>query len=508
MKLNLRITVPQKWLMLCLGLLALAFWAEKRNPAGLMANVPETGQQLTAWRTEHVPSKRVEIYEPPAAEMEIIAGIKRFFEIQDAEQRREIARQIEAHKLFDPRKVSDWLHSAGLHGQLKPGVQTITVALEDGGKRNVSIRIPDGYTPKKRWPLILAFHPTGGNGEDMIRILARPLGRQINEYVVAASTDYLPLNIDSRRSWRPEQRLMLRALKRLVHVDSDRVYATGFSQGCYAAWSYAAFYGDELAGAAPVACTFDAAPEIPGLWELLMPNVSNVPILHVWGSEDKLPVYGIDLRTVTGVAAQLNQRVIELTGKLGLNILNYRVKGGGHAYEPPGNLLGKLFEKQRTPYPLQVRHRFRSLVQGRAYWLEALAWDGDQWGIGPRQLPGKPGETREQVIGRVISELVGQLDGEIKGQEIKIAHTHVASLVVWLGDGMFDWNKPVRLSANSKEVFQAEVKRNLYVCLTEAARTYDFDRLRWVGLQLNIDGRVELLDHKYRLPDTVFEQPK
>ena len=452
------------------------------------------------------PTQTVSFRAQPSAEVEIVARIKRFFETSDEAERREIAHQIEADNAYDPSKVSDWLHAAGLHHQFKSGFKTIDVALDNREQRKVSVRVPKGYSPEKRWPLILAYHYTGGTGEDMLRLVSRSLAERVDEYVIAAPTDYLPLNIDSQRSWRPEQRLVLRELRKSFHVDSNRIYVTGFSQGCYAAWSYATFFGDELAGAAPVACTFDAAPEIPGLWELLLPNVTNVPILHVWGSEDHLPVYGIDLRTIVGVASKLNERLTELTKELNLDVLNYRIKGGGHAFDPPGDLLTKLLEKRRSQYPSQVRHRFRSLIQGRAYWLEALAWDGDQWGMTPRALEPKSGESRAQTVGRTITELLGQLDGRIQGQEIAIVYRHVDSLMVWLGDDMVDWTKPVRIVGNGEEVFSGTVSRDLFLCLREAARTYDFDRLRWAGVRVSKNGKAKLVMNGDSMPDVVYEK--
>ena len=443
----------------------------------------------------------------PPSDAGILSKIKRFFESGDKAERLELARQIAASDSYRPEKVSDWLHGAGLHGKLKSGVRAMTVTLEDGQTREVALRIPDGYTPEKRWPLILAFHPTGASGGDMIRLLAGRLGRLIDGYVVAAPTNYLPLNVDSGRSWRPEPRLVLRELRRLVHLDSDHIFVTGFSQGCYASWSYATFYGDELAGALPVACTFDAAPEIPGLWELLLPNVSNVPLLHVWGSEDELPVYGIDLTTVKGVAARLNLRVNELTERLGLNVRNYVVAGGGHAYEPPADLVGQLLKKRRVPYPLLVRHRFRYLVQGRDSWLEAVAWDGDRWAPGPIRTTAAPAETREQAVGRMIAESTGLLEGEVRGQKIKIVERHVRALVLWLGEGMIDWDAPIEVTLDGEEVFKGKVARDLYVCLTEAARTFDFDRLRWAGLQLSKGGGAKLVGTDSALPVVIFERP-
>ena len=449
---------------------------------------------------------------PPAAtcspsDTNILSKIKRFFETEDRAERLELARQIAASDSYRPDKMSEWLHAAGLHGKLKSGFRTLTVTLEDGQTREVALRIPDGYTPEKRWPLILAFHPTGASGGDMIRLLAARLGRLINGFVVAAPTNYLPLNVDSGRSWRPEQRLMLRELRRLVHLDGDRVYVTGFSQGCYATWSYATFYGDELAGALPVACTFDAAPEIPGLWELLLPNVTNVPVLHVWGSEDELPVYGIDLTTVKGFAARLNVRVKELTERLGLNVRNYVVAGGGHAYEPPADLAGQLLTKRRVPYPSLVRQRFRYLVQGRASWLEAVAWDGARWLPGPIQITAAPAKTREQSIGRMIAESTGLLEGEVRGQRIRVAQRHVRTLVLWLGEGMIDWNTAIEVTLDGELVFKGKIARDLYICLTEAARTFDFDRLRWAGLQLSRGSGAKLVGTDSALPVVIFEKP-
>jgi hypothetical protein len=51
------------------------------------------------------------------------------------------------------------------------------------------------------------------------------------------------------------------------------------------------------------------------------------------------------------------------------------------------------------------------------------------------------------------------------------------------------------------------VKRDLYVCLSQAARTYDFDRLRWAGVRLFKDGKAAVLTSKNTLPELVYEKP-
>lgn len=469
------------------------------------ASPGQRGTRLTEWHTGPRLGGRQRA--PLSKEEEALAKIvARYVAAEGAQPRRDAVRDLALAPGYDRSRIGAILHASRTYARLEPGIETVKLATGEG-ERAVVLRIPKSYDPRSPWPLVIAFHPTGGTGETIVRLLADRLGEQIERVVVAAPTDYQPLNVDSQRSWKPEHRMVLRQLKQLVHVDSNRVYAVGFSQGGYAAWSYAAFYGDELAGAAPVACTFDAAPEVPGLWELFMPNLASVPVLHVWGSKDELPVYGFDLRTVTGRANALNERVAKLTTEFGLDVLNYRVEGGGHAFEPPKDLLGRLLEGQRLAYPTKVRQRFRYLVQGRAAWLEALAWEGDQWGAGPRRIETNAGETREQALGRTIADLAGALDGTIEGQRVRIQTHHVGELVVWLGEGTVDWSKPVAVEANGRTVFEGRIEPDLGVCLAQAVRTLDFDRLRWAGIRIAKDGRAGLVTAEDRMPEIVSAQP-
>ncbi len=52
---------------------------------------------------------------------------------------------------------------------------------------------------------------------------------------------------------------------------------------------------------------------------------------------------------------------------------------------------------------------------------------------------------------------------------------------------MIDWSQPVSVTVDGKRVFVGTLKPDLLVCLLQAARTYDFDRLRWAGLRVRGD---------------------
>lgn len=444
----------------------------------------------------------------PENERRAASLLKNYF-AADGSHRATIARDIAADPAYAPEKLSTWLHRCGLYGEVPPKTREIDVSLDQGETRQVALRLPPNYTPARRWPLILAYHYTGGSGDEIVAMVASRLGPAANRYIIAGPSDYLPLNIDSRRAWRPEPRLVLRHLRRLLHIDGDRVYVTGHSQGGYAAWSYATFYGDELAGAAPAACTFDAAPELPGLWEALLPNCANVPVLFTWGGDDRLDVLGLDLKTVAGHANDLNRRLNALLKKLDLpNVVSHEIPHGGHAYAPPRDALTDLFERKRSRWPEKIRHRYRYLVQGRAFWLEPLSWDGNQWGLGPIHAEPGPGETREQLAGRVLVDRLAELAGDRAGNEFRVTHRHVGEFVLWFGEGMIDWNRPVHVSVNGRVAYDGPLQRDLAVCLAQAARTNDFDRLRWAGLRVSKDGGSHVVTERDEFPDVVWGKPK
>jgi len=67
----------------------------------------------------------------------------------------------------------------------------------------------------------------------------------------------------------------------------------------------------------------------------------------------------------------------------------------------------------------------------------------------------------------------------------------VGEMTVWIGDGMVDLEQPVALEVDGRRVFEGTLARDLDLCLSEAARTRDFDRLRWAGLRVGPDGSAK-----------------
>lgn len=431
-----------------------------------------------------------------ADETAILADIAAFVRATDAGERQRLAAQVQADPAYDRTKISAWLHRAELFKPLPPGRQSLDVPLANGTTRAVVLRVPQGYDCRRPWPLIYALHGSGGNGDVIVGYVEKILGRNVESYIVAAPTGYGEAIIH-QKEWPPvgEHAAVLLVLRQNVHIDSDRVFIMGYSLGGHTTWTVATLYADQFAGAMPLAGAFTIIlPEY--LWENFLPNLAALPVLCVWGVKD---VEFEDGRgNPDGGIAGLNRKLRDKAGdlKLPLTAIEDPEKGHGGIVPPAGELT-KWLAGTRVHYPKSVQHTFRHIGQARAYWVEGLKWTGEQWTDKPRSIHLREGESQykdedvDKAAAREYRGLLGELRGEIDGQRLRVHRRHVSELIVWIGNGMIDWDQPVVLDTGDRRPnFEGRLEPDLYICLTQAARTWDFDRLRWAGLRIKSGSKT------------------
>jgi pimeloyl-ACP methyl ester carboxylesterase len=431
----------------------------------------------------------------------ILADLEAWFKTPDVEARERLAARLAAHPEFRRESLSGWLHRLDLFRKVRPGRLEIRVPVGCGHERLVTLRIPRGYLPGRPWPLLYALHSSGGNGRAFTGYVEKMLGPRIEEFIVAAPTAYRQTSLDAPPPFTVDHLAMLRAVRRTVHVDSDRVYALGTSLGGYASWAIACLHPDQLAGAVPISSCFSIPPGEDGLWKTVLPNFSHLPVLNVWGANDTLTVLGVRKRSPMGGIARLNDVLVRGSKGLTPTVQNVCIPGRGHGgVQPPRGPFFDLLSRRREHYPRQVDHTFRHLHQGHSYWLEAHRWEGGHWGAENPPYQRRPRESEDQAFGRAVRELLGNLRGQAEGQTLRVDRRHVDELTVWLGEGMVDWAAPVTVTAGGREVFAERVKPDLGVCLAEAERTGDFDRLRWAGVRIGPDLRAEPVTARTEFP--------
>lgn len=423
----------------------------------------------------------------PAEDASASGPVARYFAAQGLEERARAGEAVAALPGYRPERLPELLHGADLWQALPAGRRELEVPVGHGRMRRVLLRLPRAYDPARAWPLLLAYHPGGGSAEPMLASAERMLGRKAEEYVVAAPHHYRQTVLDHPRPVSSEHAEVLRAIKELLHVDSDRVYLYGWSLGGYTAWTLGTLHADLFAGAVPLASTFSFPADVPGLWQAFFPNLRHLPVLSVWGGRDRLDVPGLAGRRSSGTMSQLNRRLGPLLAEHGArSVVHREVPRAGHGgFQPPAADLERVLTAERVHSPASVRHLFRYVHQGHAYWVEGHAWAGPLWDRPWPDVRRKKGESEADALARTVLGLLGEIRGERRGQTLEVETRHLADLTVWLGPDDVDWERPVTVVHNGREVFRGHLAPDPGVALAQAARTRDFDRLRWAGVRID-----------------------
>lgn len=136
----------------------------------------------------------------------------------------------------------------------KPGFHTRRVEA-DGGGRNYSVYVPEGYDASKSYPAILFLHGAGERGDDGVITAQVGLGPAI---VQRGGVPAIVIFPQARKTWQADSEDAAAALKALddvskaYNVDPKRVVLTGLSMGGMGTWSIAAAHPEKFAAIVPV----------------------------------------------------------------------------------------------------------------------------------------------------------------------------------------------------------------------------------------------------------------
>ena len=255
---------------------------------------------------------------------------------------------------------------------------------------------------------------------------------------------------------------------------------------------------DQFAGIMPIAGAL-LLPEIEDLWPDFLPNLAQTRVICVWGAGD---IYDGEGRpSPHGGIAQLNRALRRTAEELKLPIIAIEDAHADHgSARPTMQRVEELLSYRRVAYPPRVQHTFRDVSQARAYWLEGQEWTGPQWGGDPLRLEFRDGEdpfdprVQQAARLRAYRRCLGELSGTVEENRIRISRSHLRDVIIWLGDGLIDWEKPVEVHSGGRRIFNGRIEPDLYVCLSEAALSYDFQRLRWGGVSYRAGGRPRVLN--------------
>jgi len=322
--------------------------------------------------------------------------------------------------------------------------------------------VPSTYKPDKAFPLIICLHGAGFTGNAYLDRWAPRLGE---DYILACPTV-------SMGAWwtRLGEDLVLatiQAVQARYHIDPNRIYLTGMSNGGIGAWIIGMHHAPRFAGIAPMASGID------DVMYPFLENLRQTPLYIIHGAKDQImPVW-------------LSQNVTQELAQLGIAFV-YREHNwthphaGGHFFprqELPA--LVKWFGQQRrNPYPVR-----QTVVRDASHLME-FGWvridATDRIAMFSEQL-------MDQFDDLIKNRIYAKLDAEIlRNNQIAIKTDRVRRYTLFLNENLIDLSRPVVVTTNGQLSFEGRVTLKVETLLREARQRQDFDVLFPVQLTFDV----------------------
>jgi hypothetical protein len=227
------------------------------------------------------------------------------------------------------------------------------------------------------------------------------------------------------------------------------------------------------------------------LYETLLENVLNTQILFCWGRDDTLDASGEP--HPLGGNAYYARRMTDVLNKLGAeHFEGIELEGVGHTgVAPPADKFSALLNQRREHFPKRVHQVFRLPEQGDAYWVSADALAGEPLPSSNLNITIRKGEDPIKAQRKWITNRLGLIEARCKGQLIKLHGHRVPHIILLLSDELIDLDKPVKIQRGKRKSFKGRIERDMRVLLTEAARSWDFDRLYTARVLVPVGGKVK-----------------
>ena len=243
-----------------------------------------------------------------------------------------------------------------------PGPGTSTFTLEHGGlNRAYVVHVPSAYESGTPAPLLMAFHGNGGMADAFLSetdltaladeeglILVYPQGSLLE----GESTHWNPLPpSDDNKSSTDDLGFVAALLDTLIatfNVDTDRVYACGYSNGGFMTYGLACAMSDRFAAVGDASGTMITAPEdcapshptpvitFHGTDDSVVPYEGS----EHYTSSDELVAYWVGVNGISGepVVTTLSdggttvERTLYEGGENESAVVRYKVEGGYHIW--------------------------------------------------------------------------------------------------------------------------------------------------------------------------------
>jgi len=345
-----------------------------------------------------------------------------------------VLRIIETERLYDSRPIGTLPDE-----RIRVQGQTYAVALS----------IPLTYQPSKGYALIVCLHGAGFTGDAYLERWQARLGE---DYILACPT--YPAGAWFTR--RAEELVLatIQHVRQRYHVDPDRIFLTGMSNGGIGAWLIGMHHAPLFAGLAPMA---------GGLDDVLMPflgNLRNTPVYIIHGAKDQV------------MPVALSRSIARELTALGYPHIYREHQGehpmaGGHYFprEELPALVTWLNAQRRDPLPAKLTlireaSRFQAFGWVRLDITDPIAAFSDDL-IDKRD---------ERIKQREYARLEATI---VSANRIEVNTERIQRYSLFLNDRLIDPAKPVTIVTNGRVSFEGTLTASLETLLRQARLRQD-----------------------------------
>ena len=363
----------------------------------------------------------------------------------------------------------------------KPGVIFLSNKTADGIEHNFAVNVPADYDPARRYQVRFQLH--GGIGASTDN---KPRNNgEIGALAGAEQIYVLPYAWEDAPWWGDEQVLNLNSIidsiKRTWNVDENRVVLSGVSDGATGTYYIAMRYTTPFASFLPLnGYVMVLTDEQIDDRRIFPNNLTNKPLFVINGGKDRL--------YPTSITEPFTRHFMSK----GVEIEYHPQPDGEHNTkwwpEMKGPFETFVAEHPRTPHPAKLSWEAADLLHNRAHWLVIEEYGqvaGEAEELPDANVADDRGRPTE--IFRDRAEERGRVDLARQGNMVTASTKGVTAFTLLLSPDVFDFDQPVRVVANGKEVFSAKVARSLPTLLKWAAR--DNDRTMLYGAEVKIQLR-------------------
>ncbi len=396
----------------------------------------------------------------PSAEMK--TQVFRYLDSTDAD---EAARTLQSI-LSDPQTTIDQtigIIQTGRDYALQPiGIIPDEEIDVQGEAYDLALSVPLTYQVTKGYGLVVCLHGAGFTGKAYLERWQTRLGE---DYVLACPT--VPMGAWFTRDAEELVLATIRSVQRRYHIDPDRIFLTGMSNGGIGAWVIGMHDAPLFAGIAPMA---------GGLDNVLMPflaNLRSTPIYIIHGAKDQ--VMPVELsRTITKELTRLGYPFVYREHD------REHPMAGGHYFprEELPELMIWLNAQRRNPLPTSVT------VVREASHFQPFGWvridATDAIAAFSEDLVSK----RDDLIKR---QVYARLDASIVApNRIEVRADRVQRYSLFLNEQLVDSSKPLVVLTNGQVSFDGPVTPSLETLLRQARLRQDSQQLFPIHLAIQV----------------------